>query len=92
MRWKNFEHKLMRMPSYRNKRLNDGMTTKFTVYTWITCLVVHVHPHGVVEVKDSRTGSIFKVNGQLLKHYFKAPIFRDKYFLSCFTLVLSLLF
>ncbi|KAA3470666.1 Retrovirus-related Pol polyprotein from transposon 17.6 [Gossypium australe] len=39
--------------------------------------IVDVYPHGAVEIKDGKTGSTFRVNGQRLKHYFGAPIIRD---------------
>ncbi|XP_016689912.1 uncharacterized protein [Gossypium hirsutum] len=44
--------------------------------------IMHVYSYGAVEVKDSKTDSTFKVNGQRLKHYFEAPITRDKNFIT----------
>ncbi|XP_016747373.1 uncharacterized protein [Gossypium hirsutum] len=41
--------------------------------------IVHVYPHKAVEVKDGKTGFNFKVNGQLLNHYWGALILRDKH-------------
>ncbi|KAA3461933.1 hypothetical protein EPI10_028466 [Gossypium australe] len=40
--------------------------------------IVHVYPHGAVEVKDIKTGLTFNVNGQHLKHYWGASMTRDK--------------
>ncbi|XP_012480926.1 uncharacterized protein LOC105795815 [Gossypium raimondii] len=40
--------------------------------------ILHVYSHGAVVVKDDKIGSTFNVNGQRLKHYFGAPIIRDK--------------
>ncbi|XP_016690823.1 uncharacterized protein [Gossypium hirsutum] len=41
--------------------------------------IVHVYPRRAIEVKDGKTGFNFKVNGQHLKHYWGAPILRDKH-------------
>ncbi|KAA3483614.1 hypothetical protein EPI10_005773 [Gossypium australe] len=41
--------------------------------------IVHVYPHRAVEVKDGKTCSTFKVNGQCLEHYWGDPILRDKH-------------
>ncbi|XP_040955942.1 uncharacterized protein [Gossypium hirsutum] len=41
--------------------------------------IMHVYPHGAVEVKDGEIGFNFKVNGQRLKHYWGAPILYDKH-------------
>ncbi|XP_039042246.1 uncharacterized protein LOC120181112 [Hibiscus syriacus] len=46
---------------------------------WFGSFEVHqVYPHRVVDIKNLDDGIIFKVNGQHLKAYTRAPIVLDK--------------
>ncbi|KAA3473573.1 hypothetical protein EPI10_023939 [Gossypium australe] len=84
MKWKNSEAKLMRTLSSIRKRPSDGTirgSCQGNLNRGNNCWpfdVIKAYPYGAVGVKDTKTGVIYIVNGQRLKHYWSAHVDRDK--------------